>query len=241
MRPVTRLRLISFLALAVAFVASTYAADAQKTFSERFFAHNNSMAAVQPSWPTPLVEADPRLSQYARFSFSNEYTAGRTQTVNYGNGRGIGVIGWNRFEFDYNQPAYVQHNSPVRDGFGDTSVLAKYRIASGNSERGNYIVAAILSHGFATGSYQNGAATNSWSPTLAGGIGFLRRFDVESSLGGSMPTGKIPVQGRSIIWNSLVQEHATSHVWLELENNATFYFADNHDGKMQNFVTPAAF
>jgi hypothetical protein len=30
-------------------------------------------------------------------------------------------------------------------------------------------------------------------------------------------------------------------VWFEFENNATFYFAGSHDGKMQNFVTPAAF
>jgi hypothetical protein len=30
-------------------------------------------------------------------------------------------------------------------------------------------------------------------------------------------------------------------VWFEVENNATFYFRGTHDGKMQNFVTPAAF
>jgi len=227
--------------LLAALAVSTCVADAQDTFKERFIAHNYSMAALQPSWPTPLVEPDPRLSQYVRFSFSKEYAPAGTETVNYGNGRGIGVLGWNRFQFDYYQPAYIQHNSSAHDGFGDTSVLAKYRIASGNSEHGNFIVTAILSHRFATGSYNNGAATDSWSPTLAGGIGFLKRFDVESSLGGSMPTGKIAAQGRSIGWNSLVQEHTTSHVWLELEDNATFHFAGDHDGKMQNFVTPAAF
>jgi hypothetical protein len=151
------------------------------------------------------------------------------------------VIGWSRFEFDYDQPAYIQHNSSARDGFGDTSVLVKYRIDSGDAEHGNFIATAILSHTFATGSFSNGAATDSWNPTLAGGFGFLKRFDVESALGGSMPMGKIQQQGRSIVWNSLIQEHASNHVWLELEDNTTSYFAGAHDGRMQNFVTPAAF
>ena len=56
-----------------------------------------------------------------------------------------------------------------------------------------------------------------------------------------MPTGKIATQGRTIAWNALTQVHAKPHVWFEVENNATFYFAGSHDGKMQNFVTPAAF
>lgn len=236
-----KLQPISWLAVATVLAASTSMAPAQQTFKERFFAHNNSVATVQPVWPTPLVEADPRLSQYARLSFSNEYSSDGTRTLNYGNGRGIGIIGWNRFEFDFYPPAYSQHNSSARDGFGDTAVLSKYRIASGWFKQNGFILTAILGHSFATGSYNNGAATDIWNPSMAGGVGFLKRFDVESSLGGSMPTGKIAAQGRSIIWNSLVQEHATTHVWLELENNATFYFAGSYDGEMQNFVTPAAF
>jgi hypothetical protein len=30
-------------------------------------------------------------------------------------------------------------------------------------------------------------------------------------------------------------------VWLELENNATFYVGGDRNGKKQNFVTPAVF
>ena len=238
---VKKRRLITSLSMGAVLAASTYMVPAQQSFKERFFEHNSSVAAFQPSRPTPLVEADPRLSQYARISFSDEYATGSTRTVSYGNGRGIGIIGWNRFEFDYYPPPYIQHNSHAHDGFGDTAVLAKYRIASGKFERRDFIVTAILGHTFATGRYNNGAATDIWNPMVAGGIGFLKRFDVESSLGGSMPTGKIATQGRSIAWSSLVQEHAAGHVWLELENNATFYFASSHDGKMQNFATPAAF
>jgi hypothetical protein len=226
--------------LAATLVAGASAAQAQQSFYQRFRANNSSMPALQPSFVTPLVEPDPRLIQYLKASFSNEYSAAGTRTVNYGNSRGGGVIVAHRVELDYMPPSYIQHNSSAVDGLGDTSVLAKVRIVSGDAEHGNFAVAAILSHCFATGTYKNGAATDSFGPTMAAGYAF-RRFDVQSSLGGTMPTGKIAEQGRSIAWNALAQAHATPHLWFEVENNATYYFSGSHDGKMQNFVTPAAF
>ena len=229
------------LALSAAILTGACASQAQQSSYERFRAHNASMTALQPAMVTPLVEADPRLIQYVRAAFSNEYTAARTQTVSYGNGRGLGVIAGHRFEFDYMPPSYIQHNTPAqKDGLGDTSATVKLRIASGDARHGNFAVAALLNHSFATGTYKNGAATNIWNPTMAGCLGF-RHFNLQSSLGGSMPTGKIAAQGRSIAWNALTQLHATAHTWFELENNATFYFQGSHDGRMQNFVTPAAF
>jgi hypothetical protein len=231
---------IILLASAAALATGGWPALAQQSFAQRFTAHNSAMTALQPALVTPLVEADPRLIQYLRVSFSNEYTASRTETVSYGNGRGGGVIVGNRFEFDFLPPAYIQHNSSAVDGLGDTSVVGKVRIASGNAEHGNFDVAALLSHSFATGTYKNGATTDTWTPTIAGARSF-RRLNVQTSLGGTMPTGKIAAQGRSIAWNALTQAHATPHVWFEVENNATFYFSGEHDGKMQNFVTPAAF
>lgn len=234
----------SFFTATVA-IAATFscasAAIAQQPLRQRFFAHNDAVSAVQPTWPTPVVETEPRLTQYYRFSFSNEYTSTGTETTSYGNARGGGIVAWNRFEFDVLPPPYIQHNSNAADGFGDTTAFAKYRIVSGNAEHGNYILTAVLAHTFATGSAKNGALTDSWTPTLAGGKGLTRRIDVESSLGGVLPAGKIAAQGRSILWSSLVQDHITKSVWLEFENNATFFRGGSHDGQMQNFVTPGAF
>ena len=212
-------------------------AQGQQPFSE----HNSAMGKLQPAFITPLIAPDPRLVQYARFSVSHEYTAAGAETVNYGNGKGGGIISGNRLEFDFIPPPYIQHNSAADDGFADTSSLVKYRIASGNAEHGNFEVAAVLNHCFATGSHKNGATTDSFGPALTAGFAFKRRFDVISSLGGTLPTGKIHTQGRSIAWNALTQFHAAPHVWFEVENNATFYFAGSHDGRMQNFLLPAAF
>jgi hypothetical protein len=233
-------RIIPMLVMAAALMASSTETSSQQSFNQRFIAHNSEIGMLQPAWIVPLVTPDPRLIQYVRVSVSHEYTQARTLTVNYGNGRGFGLISGNRFEFDYVPPAYIQHNAAGSiDGLGDTSTLVKYRIASGNARHGNFDVAAMLSHSFATGTYKNGALTDSFTPTVAGGFAF-RRFDAISSLGGTVPTGKIATQGRCIAWNAVGQLHASSHVWLEVENNATFYFSGSHGGKMQNFVTPAA-
>ncbi len=230
----------SRLTSALLLVATLLAAPSKLSAQQTFAAHNTEMTALQPAMVTPLVGSDPRLIQYVRLAASHEYTAVGTETVNYGNARGAGMIAANRFEFDWMPPPYIQHNSAAADGFGDTSLAVKYRIASGNSEHGNFDVAAILSHAFATGSHNNGAATDAFVPTLVA-VHDFHRFAAISSLGGTMPTGKIYLQGRTIAWNALTQFHATPHLWFEIENNATFYFAGSHDGKMQNFVTPAAF
>ncbi|HEY2470273.1 MAG TPA: hypothetical protein VGI45_20930 [Terracidiphilus sp.] len=224
----------------LALPAGTIRLFAQHSSSERFTRHNNAMATRQPSFITPLVGIDPRLVQYTRFSFSHEYTSAGAETVNYGNGRGSGIIVGNRLELDFIEPPYIQHNSAAEDGFGDMAVLAKYRVASANAESGNYDVALILNHCFATGSPQNGAATDSFGPSLAAGYAF-HRLDVISSLGGTLPTEKIAKQGRTIAWNTESQVHIKQHLWLEVENNATYFAGGSHDGWMQNFVTPAAF
>jgi hypothetical protein len=198
------------------------------------------MTALQPAMAGLLVTPSPRLVQRMRFSFSHEYTSAGTETVSYGNGRGIGVLVGRRLELDAVQPPYIHHGGGTADdGFGDAQIGGKFRIASGNAEHGNFIVTAILNHRFATGSHSNGAATNSFLPTLSGGRAF-NRFAIVSSLGGSLPTGKVAEQGRSIAWNAAMQGHATKRLWLVLENNATFSLGGRHDGLMQNFITPSA-
>ena len=214
--------------------------SAQQLLGEFLARPNRSMASRQPSFITPLVGIDPRIIQYTKFSVSHEYTSTGAETTNYGNNRGSGIVVGDRFEFDFIAPPYIQHNGAADDGFGDTSVLAKYRVASANAEGGNYDLALVLSHCFATGSSKNGAVTDSFGPSIAGGYAF-HHFDVLSSIGGTLPTGKIATQGRSIVWNTISQAHIKPHIWLEVGDNATYYEGDAHDSKMQNFVTPAAF
>ncbi len=199
------------------------------------------MTAVQPTWMTPLIQPDSRLSQAVRLSFSNSYTAAGTQTVNYGNYHTISLIAGNRYQFNFMAPPYIQNNSAAaKDGFGDTQVEGKVRIASGNAQHGNYAVTALLSYNVPTGSHQNGAPTSVYWPNLAAGRAW-GRFNVQTTLGGMMPTGKIAAQGRQIDWNATAQLHATAHLWMDLEDNAIFNYGGPFDRRTVNFITPAAY
>ncbi len=226
--------------LLIAALVSPNALLAQPSLFERFRSHNAEMSSLQPPMITPLVAADPRLIQYVRLAFSSEYTDALTHTVNYGNGRGAGIVAFRRFEFDWLPPPYIEHHSSAADGIGDTSLCAKVRIVSGDAGHGNFDLAASLVRSFPTGSYANGAATGAFGPTLTGAYGY-RRFIGVSALGGTLPTGKIAEQGRSIPWNSALQARAARSIWFELENNATFYRGGKHDGMDQNFLTPGGF
>lgn len=225
---------------AAAQTALLHPSDAQSSLYDTFRANNSDMTKFQPAMITPIITPDPRLIQYYRLSVAHQYTATGTETINYGNARGGGIIAFHRVELDWMPLPYIQHNSKTADGFGDTSLSAKVRIASGNAENGNFALAATLAHCFATGSHTNGARTDSFTPTLAGDFTY-RHFSFVSGLNGTLPTGKIAAQGRTIGWNEVAQFHARPHVWFELENNATFYFAGTHDGQVQNFVLPGAF
>jgi hypothetical protein len=161
--------------------------------------------------------------------------------MNYGNYHTLALLAGDRVQINMVAPPYVQNNSATaKDGFGDTQAEVKYRIASGNAEHGNYEVTGKLTWNEATGSHQNGAPANYWEPVLAAGR-VWGRFNVQATLGGGLPTGKIAQQGRWIDWNTTAQVLAAPKLWLDVEDNATFNFGGPFDGMVQNFVTPAGF
>jgi hypothetical protein len=232
--------LIAALLGAVALCAPLPPAHAQEAVWNRLRSNNTSMSALQPAWISPLIESDPRILQGARLSFSKAGVPG-AQIFSYGNNHGIGFIAGTRLEFDFNPPAFFRnHSAALPDGWGNASTQVKFRIASGNAEHGNFAVSAMFEHAFAAGASQNAMLTAWNMPRLAAGKAF-GRFDVQSTVGGVLPTGKIDLQGRAIEWNVAGQFHASSRTWFDIENNATFLFGGPADGKTQNFITPAAF
>lgn len=227
-------------AFAAAFLASACVAPAQQSFYDRLRANNASMTEVQPTWIGPLIQSDARLGQAVRFSVSNSKCPG-AHTISYGNGHGFSVIVDRRFQIDFDAPAFFRnHSAQYKDGFGNAATQVKWRIASGNAEHGNYVLSAMLYHGFAQGANQNGMLSSTWIPALAAGHAF-RRFAVISDLGGVLPTEKISAQGRAIQWSTTAQLHAFRHIFFDVENNATFNVGGPFGGRTQNFLTPAAF
>ena len=66
------------------------------------------------------------------------------------------------------------------DGPGDFSMQLKYRLLGANEQKGNYSVSAALAGTAPTGSYKNGAADGTITPTLFVGKGF-GPFDVQTA------------------------------------------------------------
>jgi len=198
------------------------------------------MNEVQPSWMGPLMQSDSRLSQAVRLSVSNSYSPG-AQPIIYGNNHGVTFIGARRFQFEFDPPSFFRnHSATLKDGFGNTNVLMKWRIASGNAEHGNYAVTAILSRNFTPGAYENGSYTGAYGPRIAAGHAF-GRFNLQTTIGGVLPTGQVALQGRAIEWNTTAQLHPSARLYLDIENNAAYFKGSSSDGQMQNFMTPAAF
>jgi hypothetical protein len=212
--------------------------SAQGNFFTRWEKRTTETQSKQPSWSVPLVAPYPMLIQVFRADFTRQITPARTDTWNYGASRGLNLVPGFNSEFDFYYPPYIQHNAKsAKDGFGDVGFLGKYRILSGNEKHGNYMLSAQLVATIPTGSYSNGSPDASVAPTLLGGKGF-GRFDVISSLGGTLPTGDTVKLGRSVAWNTTAQYKIGKYVWPEVESNATFFYGGKNDGKMQNFLTP---
>lgn len=235
-----RIKVLFSVVLAGAMLTGSCAGFAQQTFLQAQRRHNAEMTELQPTWMGPVMQSDPRLSQSVRLSFSSFYAPG-LHTVIYGNNHGVSMIAAKRFQIDFVPPSYFQnHSATLDDGFGNIFTQVKYRIASGNAEHGNFAVTAILTYGFAPRIYQNGLLTSVYGPKVAAGVA-RGHFNVQTTLGGMLPSSKVDLQGRAIEWNTTLQWHANPHVYVDVEDNTAFNLGGPLNGKTQNFVTPAAY
>ena len=232
-------RLMVFVCAAVICGSASCAAqDETSGFFAKWEDRVRDTLAEQPAWPIPLVTASSGLLQVWRTDFVRQITPAGTDTWNYGNSKGVNVVPWYRVEFDALIPPYIQHNSTAKDGFGDVSLLLKYRLATANEESGSYSVSVSVAGTLPTGSYKNGSLAATVSPTLCAGKGFGKRLDVQSTLGAVLPADDTAKLGRVVAWNTVAQYHAGKFFWPEVESNATFYHGGTNDGRVQNFVTP---
>lgn len=228
------------LLLGVAAYANTAGAQQLEQVSLRNIEKNTTlMRQYEPTWPVPVVSISPALAQVVRFSYVRQIAPTGNSVNNYLNGKGLCVVSSNRTELDLGLPNYQEHNSVATDGFGDTLVSVKYRIISGNEQRGNYVISALMTHTWASGSAKNGAPASSNGVMLLGGKGFGRRFNIQNGFGATLPTKLVSATGRPLILNSTFQAHMTKRLWLNLESNSTFFKGGPNDGKKQHFITPA--
>lgn len=211
---------------------------AQSNFFHAWQNRVRATSAAQPAWPVPVVGSPSTIVQLVRADFVRQYTSTHTETWNYGNSKGVNLIPLVRTEFDINLPPYIQHNTPkIADGTGDFSMVGKYRPFAANEKNGNYSTLVQLAFTVPTGSYKNGTAVSTITPTVVLGKGF-GRFNVQSALGGVLPTSSVPKIGRTIQWNTTAQYKVGKDLWPEVEANASYFHGGTNDGKSQVFLTP---
>jgi hypothetical protein len=203
-----------------------------------WFAMASRSQAEQPHWATPLATVTPRLEQEFRFDYLHEHLPNDTSVDNYGNGKGLEIIPSENTELLFNVPPYVQHGKASdENGFGDFSMVGKYRFLAANEEHGNYIVTGFLGVGIPTGAPPNGGQAVVVTPTIAGGKGF-GNFDIQSTLGIQLPVDRVEKVGRTIAWNTAFQYHIDHYFWPEVEVNYSHYIGGKNDDKTQFFLTP---
>jgi hypothetical protein len=210
----------------------------QQSFVGRWEQRASATQAKQPPWPPPLITTYVGLIQVERIDFIRQTASNHVDTWNLDGGKGLNLIPISNTEVDVNLPGYFKHSVPtVADGAGDMSFLLKYRFLAGGAEHGNYVLSSSLSSTIPTGSYKNGSADATVSPNVGVGKGF-GWFDVQSTLGASLPVMDTATLGRSIAWNTAAQAHVAKYFWPEVEFNATYFKGGPSDGKNQIFATP---
>jgi hypothetical protein len=75
------------------------------------------------------------------------------------------------------------------------------------------------------------------TPGVALGKGW-KRFDVQSTIGSTFPTGDTARIGRQFLWDTTLQYRAGRELWPELEVNSTHFLAGTYAGETQAFLTP---
>ena len=232
--------LISLLTLAVLFVAGTAFARTQDSstgggYFANWFARVNKTQAEQPHWITPLFTTTPRLEEEFRSDITWTPATGG-EALNYGGGKGLELIPAEHIEIIAGVPPY---QVPVKgiDGYGNIPLLMKYRFLASNEEGGNYIVTAFLGGSVPYGHFAS--KYGSITPTLAVGKG-IGNFDVQSTLGWTIPTGGRRTSGTPVAFNTAFQYRVFRKLWPELETNVTMWPNGGTTlvGQKQAFLSP---
>jgi hypothetical protein len=198
----------------------------------------NDTQAKQPDWLSPIATTSGRLKQEFRYDVWRQTSPSGEAVYTLGGGKGLELIVAPRVQILIGIPSYVNHmGSGPRDGFGDTPLMLKFRLASAARGEGDYLLTLLMSASVPTGSRAIGMHDAVLSPGIAFGKGW-GRFDVQSTVGPTLPTGDTARLGRQLIWNTALQYRARWKLWPELEVNSTSYLTGKNAGETQTFLTP---
>ena len=192
----------------------------------------------EPDWLSPIATTTGRLKNELRLDAWRPISVAGQPDYTLGGGKGLEFIVAPRVQLLVGIPTYIIYpDSQTRDGFGDMPLMLKFRLASAPRKRGDYLMTVLLKATVPTGSKALGMHEAVLSPGIAMGKGW-KRFDVQSNLGGNLPTGDTTRLGRQFTWDTALQYRAGRKFWPEVEVNSVAYVTGRYAGETQAFVTP---
>ena len=211
-------------------------------FLDDYFGMVERAQASQPRWISPLFTTTPRLNERFRYDFAFQARPGGVDLANYGSGKGVELIVTDHVAVTFGIPAYLVRDAPrgTQGGWADETFQAKYRFASATEEKGNYVFSGFLGVSVPTGSGAFTADVPVYTPTLAYGKGWGTRdggFDIQSTLGVSIPGGDKGRVGIPVVWSTTFQGHVARYFWPELEIALTHWTDGPSDDKWQAVAT----
>jgi hypothetical protein len=202
----------------------------------KWFKMGERIQADEPNWLSPLATTSGRLKQEFRYDvWRQPGTAGDTD-YNFGAGKGLEFILAPRIQLMVGPLPYIAHEGgKTPDGYADIPVMLKVGLAAAGPGEGDYLVTLLLSATVPGGS--NSMRDAVISPGIALGKGW-KNFDVQTTLGGNLPTGDTATLGRQLLSNTAFQYRTPWMLWPEIEVNSTSFFVGKNAGRTQVFLTP---
>jgi hypothetical protein len=211
-------------------------------FLDAYFRMVERAQNSQPHWISPLFTTTPRLNERFRYDFSFQARPGDVDLANYGSSKGLELILTDHVAVTFGIPPYFVRDAPrgTVSGWGDETFQMKYRFASAPEDGGNYVFSAFFGASVPTGSDPFSAKVPIYTPTLAFGKGWGSReegFDIQSTLGVSIPGGDKARVGMPVVWSTAFQAHVARFLWPEFEIALTHWTDSPSDGKWQAIAT----
>jgi hypothetical protein len=202
----------------------------------KWFKMGERTQAGEPNWLSPLATTSGRLKQEFRYDVWRQPGTPGDTDYNFGGGKGLEFIAAPHVQLMLGAPPYIAHEGgKTPDGYADIPVMMKVGLAAAGPGEGDYLVTLLLSATVPGGSASMRDAVI--SPGIALGKGW-RNFDVQTTLGGNLPTGDISTIGRQLVSNTAFQYRALWRLWPEVEVNSTSFVEGKDAGQTQVFLTP---
>jgi hypothetical protein len=211
-------------------------------FIDSWYATIAHAKATQPEWSSPLVTTTSMLEQRYRFDIDVQHAGNGSDTTVLDGGKGLDLIVSDTEEIQVGNPPYDYYSAKKKKsdyvGFADWPLFRfKQRLASSPQDQGNYILSAWLQVQVPTGIEKTTNHAVVILPTIGFGKGF-GPFDVQGSVGASIPTAYEGKLGTQVQANLAFQYHLLTYFWPQVEFNSTYYSNGTRNGLDQVFVTP---